>query len=261
MFMKKFFLFKIFLVLFLLCGLVIGAILAGLYLYAGISDIEGDGNVVERKIDLDNLKEINVSIPAQIELIESKQVDRIEISGEKNILEEIEISEGENLEIKRKVKLPFVFPQELKLNEEIKIKIYVDTLEKISLSNNAKLYFSDDSKALTSEKLRVNLSDETELTLRVSTKNLEIDLDDLAKIKIIGFTDNLDLSMSGRSSAELIDLESIKVKVNLSDESEASIFAKDELEAKLNDESVLRYEGDPTKLKIENNDNSEVTKL
>src|SRR5690606_32558246 len=129
-------------------------------------------------------------------------------------------------------------------NKPIEIKIYVDTFEKITLSDSTEAYLSEESKPLTAEKLEINLSGSSKLNFRMSTDKLDLKLSGSSELNLVGYTKELNADLSGSSNLTGTDLESEKVKIKMSGSSKAKIYVKEDLDAKLSGSSMLEYGGD-----------------
>ncbi|KAB8151544.1 hypothetical protein EZY14_017770 [Kordia sp. TARA_039_SRF] len=99
---------------------------------------------------------------------------------------------------------------------------------------------------LKGDEVFVNLDDDSKFVATVEVPNMELTADDDSEVEINGIIDRLKLRLKEDSLFDCFDLSVNHLDAHLSSDSEAKVTVNTSLKMKLNDDSELKYKGNPT---------------
>ncbi len=202
--------------------------------------VEGNGDIQTQRISINSkAKNFDIEVPADIKLVQSDS-SFIEISGDKNFIDLIEIKQGKTVDIGTK--------KCIRTNGNLKIIISNPVFEEISLDGSVNL---NTLTPIKSKKLYITTAGTCQMNIRVNTEKLIIKNLGASQIKITGKTKKLDLRLKGSALFVGDKLISQKVEADIGGAGNCSVYATDYLDAQIDGSAILKYFGNPRKVNTE----------
>lgn len=249
---------NIFRVLFVKISLFISLLL--LLLLAGCEDIlklvvTGDGNIKRQKREITSIEEVELTENFILEIFQSDELE-LYVDADENLLSYIETEiEDDKLIIQRKANYT------LSPRKQIKLKLYVDSLKSLSVSEGGSLIID----TFISDKLEINSYSSSYISSRCLKADEFIFYSDGSNSSSIkgcfnsvsvlqlgsgesvfsGVTDNLVLIQKGSGKLDSYDLETSKASVSLYGSGLVYCNSKDKLDVKISGIGRVYYIGNP----------------
>ncbi len=98
-----------------------------------------------------------------------------------------------------------------------------------------------------SEELRISLSGSGNIEAEVELKRLDLSISGSADAKISGKTQEQEITISGSGELKAVDLESEKAEIKISGSGNATVYVKEEIEARTSGSGKIKFKGNPSK--------------
>jgi hypothetical protein len=200
--------------------------------------IHGNGNVksVTRQADHFN----SVSVRSNINLhIKQDSAWSVRIEADENLLEFIETEVHSGL-------LEIKVAKSYELEPSRSINVYVTAPEFTGLTASGSSEIASDSKITASDKLDIDISGASNITLDLKSPRVEAELSGASKATLRGETKDFTLRGSGASEFMCFELMAENTDVDVSGASNGDVFASVKLKADASGASNVRYKGKPT---------------
>jgi hypothetical protein len=140
-----------------------------------------------------------------------------------------------------------------------KVKIFIVCPELTSLEVHGASEVKGES-AFVANDFKLTVSGASNITLSLSTKDLQASASGASSIRLNGRADKQRIDLSGASSFQGFDLESKNTEVEASGASSAKVQVSEELEAQVSGASGLRYKGTPRMRNMQSSGASSIKK-
>lgn len=199
--------------------------------------LTGDGQVKTEQRAVESVSELQVDLPAEVEVRQGER-EALSLQADENLLPEISsVVDGGRL------KLTTVRPSvELRPSKPIVVRLEIKQLSSISLAGSGKVRFA----RLSGEQLSLNCAGSGSiegggLTLAALTATLT----GSGSMRLDGAVPDMQLNVSGAGSFAGEQLRTEKATVNLVGSGSATVSVKQQLTANIAGSGNLRYLGDP----------------
>jgi len=196
--------------------------------------ITGNGEVAEKRINLQDFDRLRVSGAFTIEL---RQADRYEVVlvADRNLHEVIELSVHKGI-------LRVSTRESIRKAESLKLRISMPALEGLDFSGATELIGVGN---LSGDELYIETSGASEMKLQLAYDNLEIKSSGASEGHLTGRADRLLLQSSGASEWQAEELEVAEARVKMSGASNLRLWVRDNLEVDISGAGELLYRGQP----------------
>ena len=195
--------------------------------------VNASGHVITEKRSVTNFNAIELS--GGIDLyIHPNSSEKLEVKADDNIMDMI-ITEVNGGTLKIYTKASIRNP------ESMRVDVWVDDLESLSVSGGTDTYFEG---MLKTDHFKVVSSGASDVSIDIETKELILVASGSSDINLRGSADYLKATASGSSDLKAYDLAVKKCKLKASGSSDAYVFVSDELELSASGSSDVHYKGD-----------------
>lgn len=244
----------------------------------GNEKIDGEGPVITKEIEINQLKKIAISNAWDVHLIKSKNSKAV-ITSHQNIIDLTEITTDKNdLEISFEKQIGKVKQKQIDIYytnqlEYIRLSATAElqaentvTLDqlvlKVSSASKANLQLNADRLTLdvsssaytklsgTVEKSKLSASSGSTLKLRLTAKNIEASASSGSDIKLDGSTDSLEASASSGSDIDASGLVAKDVTARASSGASLKLDPQNKLDAKASSGGSIEYDTSPKNIKV-----------
>lgn len=203
------------------------------------SSIDGEGPATaEQEIATDLFAELRADCNCILTLIPSEN-PKVIIESHQNLIDNLKVDSKRNrLEISenKKVGKYALYNVNVYFNPE---------LNTVVLKGNTKMKVSGTLKAA---KMNFELKDNSSISdTYTDIEKFGIKLQNNSIAQIRGTAIALDADVSGKSNADLAELQSVDVNFKTADEAQLSVFPLKNLTGKASGNSIVKYKGDPNK--------------
>lgn len=196
--------------------------------------IEGDGNVIQKTIEVGEFTKIKLNGDANITLT-SDSTALFLIKGEKNIIDEYSVEvEGQTLKIGSK--------HCLRNHEQVSLQIPYKKLESVILNGSGSVFANEPVKT-SSLNLRINGSGDFELPAEV--KDLSGVINGSGDIVITGTAANADFSINGSGNIDTPGLTVEQCSVTVNGSGDCSVWVTGNLKVNIRGSGNVYYKGEP----------------
>ncbi len=196
--------------------------------------ISGKGPIIEQKFDLKSFDAISMSVPAEM-IITKSGSSNIQISGQENILENIELElVGQTLEIK--------FKYEVTKHEPIKIHLNVVDLNEISIAGSGSITSKD---SFIAEDFGLSIAGSGEISMNISASRIEGSIAGSGDMYINGKTNDLLVEIAGSGDFDSYDLVTDDANVNIAGSGDCNITVNHTLDVSSVGSGDVSYIGAP----------------
>lgn len=200
--------------------------------------ITGEGPMIEKELTLDQFSGIRNGYSCDVYITQG-QTQKVVLEGQQNILDNL------NLEVSGGV-LKIKYDKMVRRAETVKIYITMKTLTEASLSGSGSLVTTDRFQNLSN--LKVSVSGSGNMDLDVNARDIEIGISGSGDIALQGSAEDLDVTISGSGGVDARDLAASGCSVSISGSGNATVFARDEIDARVSGSGNIRYKGDVAKV-------------
>lgn len=198
----------------------------------------GSGKLVTETRDVADFTGIELSYPARVTVTQGESTS-VKVEAEDNIQPGLQTRvRNDKLEI-------FYDAQDgahVNPRKIVKITIVVKDLREVDFSSAGELSLD----GLQTDELNVSVSGAGSVELNdISTTSLNVSLSGAGSVSASGETDSFDLNISGFGSFDGKDLQSQTVTVELSGAGSATVWADEELDARVSGVGSVNYYGSP----------------
>ena len=206
-------------------------------------------NAQTKKVDSFNSIEVSGSISA--ELIQSNE-ERVEYKitkgDEKNL---VITNKGNSLIVKTKS------DWSNRSNTSARVKIYYKSIEDLEVSSGSTVSTDDRIKA---DKFDLEVSSGSTCTMALDADFLDLEVSSGSTLTLEGKCERADIEVSSGSSFRAPDFEVQKVDIEVSSGSTAQLEVTMTIDGDVSSGSTLRYSGNPSKVDVEKDISSSVSK-
>jgi predicted small secreted protein len=210
--------------------------------------VQGTGEVVTRQIDLNVMKGIVQSSVVPVE-IGFGMNQKVEITGHENLIALLETSVESDLW--------YIDFKENVCPDGMRIKVTLPVLEKISIEGSGNV---TGVTPFQSPKLVLWIQGSGDLSLEVSSEDIEVEVDGSGDVKLSGRTNELSVEIDGSGDVDASTLNAKEVKIDIDGSGDVKTQVADALEVDLNGSGSVYYKGDPPAIKMNKNGSGEVVK-
>lgn len=203
------------------------------------SGIEGEGvATAEHEMAVDIFQNLIVNCNCDLNLIPAENT-KVVVESHQNLIDNLNIkSKNKSLEITENTKVGkfSLYNVNVYFNPE---------LTKIELKNQTRMKISGTLKA---DEILIKLADNTMLDKSfVDIREMKIQQSGNSRSHFSGTVIDLIVETSDNANAELEELQAVSVNFKTYDNSMLSIYPMKEMNGRANDNSMVRYKGDPVK--------------
>ncbi|MFA7615584.1 MAG: DUF2807 domain-containing protein [Weeksellaceae bacterium] len=203
------------------------------------SSIDGEGPATaEHEVATDLFAELRADCNCILTLIPSEN-PKVIIESHQNLIDNLNVDSKRNrLEISenKRVDKYALYNVNVYFNPE---------LNTVVLKGNTKMKVSGTLKAV---KMNFELKDNSSISdTYTDIEKIGIKLKNSCIAQIRGTAISLDADVSGRSNADLAELQSVDVNFKTADEAQLSVFPLKNMTGTANGNSIVKYKGDPNK--------------
>jgi hypothetical protein len=202
-----------------------------------------------RKVN-DNFNAVESAGAFDVIIKEGNQDGNIQLEGESNILEKIEVK-VENGKLILKQKPGFNF----RSSRNVTITFNAQNLTSIGLSGSGSVTTEGVQK---SENLNIGLSGSGDMDIKSSTANLTAGISGSGNISLDGNTENLEIGISGSGDVHAYDLKSRNVEVGISGSGNSEVYADGSLNASIAGSGDVYYKGNPQNINAKSGGSGDV---
>jgi len=196
--------------------------------------IDGDGNVIQKTLDVPAFSKIKLNGDANISLTADTSALLV-IRGEKNILDEYRV------EVVNKT---LVIKSEhcLRSHEQVTLQIPYTELESVVINGSGSVYANETVKA-NSLDLKINGSGDFELPVEV--QDLSGTISGSGDITLKGSAVNQEYTINGSGNIETSGLSSGQCQVTVNGSGDCSVWVTGNLKVKVHGSGDVYYKGNP----------------
>jgi hypothetical protein len=196
--------------------------------------IEGDGNVIQKTIEVKEFTKIKLNGDADIALT-SDSAALFVIKGEKNILDEYRVEvEGQTLVIESK--------HCLRNHEQVTLQIPYKELESVTINGSGSVYANQIVKAQSLD-LKINGSGDFEIPVEV--QDITGVISGSGDIVLKGIAKNMNATINGSGNIETPELTTEQCSVTINGSGDCSVWATGNLKVNVRGSGSVYYKGNP----------------
>ena len=197
--------------------------------------IRGEGPVVERKVNLDNIKGLSLGGSARVFLTQGSGQE-VRIAGQENIIDNL------NLEVRSEIwhidnKRPVWH------SESLKIYITLETLRLIKVSGSGDVECVNHFPG--QKDLEIRISGSGKIGLDIDARDIDGNISGSGDLMLIGTADLLDINISGSGNVKAYDMKTRKADVRISGSGGMQLSVEDRLDANVSGSGSIIYDGNP----------------
>jgi hypothetical protein len=197
--------------------------------------IEGDGNVIQKTVEVGNFTKIKLNGDANITLT-SDSAALFLIKGEKNILDEYKVEvEGKTLVIASR--------HCLRNHEQVSLQIPYKQLESVIVNGSGSVYANEAVKSASLE-LKINGSGDFEVPLDV--QDLSGTISGSGDIVLTGTAKNADFTINGSGNIDTPELSTEQCSVTVNGSGDCTVWASGNLKVDIRGSGSVYYKGNPS---------------
>jgi len=216
-------------------------LLAGVFSFSN-SVHAGENDPFKKNITIKGINKIDITIACKMYLQQS-QSESLKIEADEDILEQLDVVQNDST---------LHIDSDCAHNDfkEWNVKIYVSLkeLKKLDISGAVKLKNKD---VLKGEKLSIKISGAADLDLNLDVNKLLADFSGAVNADLEGRADYVVMDMSGASRVDADDLITQAFYLDFSGFGKAEIHAEKVLKVDMSGMGVVKYSGNPQKIKTE----------
>lgn len=193
---------------------------------------------------------VGISVKSGIDVILTQGItEKIEIKGLKTFAEDVTVTKNDSGIVTFEMNKYTLKNWKWGKNESLKVFISFKNLNNIKITECATVLADS---VLSLENLNINIDDGSEIKLNLETKNLEVVVDNGSNIYLIGKATTFNLKGNNASNVKAFNLQSNNVVANISNGTDAQLFASESIKIKADNGSDVLYIGATAKKKFKN---------
>ncbi|SRR6056297_1658891 len=201
-----------------------------------------DENNFKKEIAIKGINKIDITIACKMYLKQS-QTESLRIEADEDIFEKLEIEQKDST---------LYIESDCRTNDfddwDVEIYVSIKELKKLDIGGAVKLKNKD---VLKGEKLNIKISGAADLDLNLDVNKLLADFSGAVNADLKGKADYVVMDMSGASKVDADDLISQAFYLDFSGFGKAEIHAEKVLKVDMSGMGVVKYSGNPKKIKTE----------
>lgn len=232
------------------------SLLAFLFVVSSCTFISGQGQIIDKQIDVGQFSSIEVHGSFEVELNQAA-VQNVVAHGHENIIEKLNAEVSDNV-------LHLSLESGNYMDYELAIKVDVPTIENIVLSGSGDINIGtfvglenvkidlDGSGDIRSKgpmevahQATISLEGSGDIDLKLKAQNTIADLDGSGNIDLEGKTADLTVSLDGSGDIKTYKLMALNCKASIGGSGDVKVFASEKLDASIDGSGDIRYKGDP----------------
>jgi predicted small secreted protein len=203
---------------------------------AACNTVSGSGNVVTRQIEATSFSRLEVSYAFGVRVTIGSP-ERVMVRVDDNLLDSLDVGvSGHTLHIGLE-------PDTIVTDATLEADVTVSALTGLEVSGASKVTLADPIRAHT---LTLTVSGASQLTGAIEIDEGNLEVSGASKASLSGSGDALEVTESGASNLEALELTIRALMIEVSGASHAEITVTDSLSASASGASALRYAGSPT---------------
>lgn len=211
--------------------------------------IKGEGAVVRKKIKLESLEGISLSISCNVYLTQGDH-QSVEVEGQENIIQNISRKvENGNWKIR--------FEESVRGYEKLNIYITLPHLKQVGVSGSGDVV---GKSKFSTEDVHLAISGSGDIRLELVAKDVQATISGSGDIGLSGKCGNLGITMSGSGGVSAGNLLARNVKVTISGSGDVDVHAEESLNATVSGSGDIRYGGNPPNVKSRISGSGDVSK-
>ncbi|MEL7436033.1 MAG: head GIN domain-containing protein [Chloroflexota bacterium] len=210
--------------------------LSVLFITAGCTTVQGDGNVITQSYEVSDFTSVDVGGVGEL-VITIGEPASLEITTDTNLHEYIEVTVEDNT-------LDIGFENGVVISNptELTYAVTVPSLESVSMSGSAS--FSMDE--FTAESFTLSVSGAADVEMDdLDLESFTLDISGSADVTLDGTAGEMDLEVSGAADLDATDLEVSTATIDISGSSDVNLTVTESLTGEVSGAADLTYEGNP----------------
>ncbi len=219
----------------------------------GWNCIEGEGEVVEKTLELNDIDELDLSITATLRYTQEKstKTSKIVVRCEENLIDLIQFNvDGRELEITSEKCLDG--------QEEIRIELVTSGLSRVELDGSGTVMTTN---TLKTENLELEIDGSGDLMFDVDAEDLSTEIDGSGDAQLRGKVDEHDIRINGSGDLKAEELKTSETDLKINGSGDCSIWAEERLNIRINGSGDVNYKGQPSDMTQKVNGSGEVRTL
>jgi len=199
--------------------------------------VEGEGEVVEEKIQLDAFSEVELSGSSILYLTQG-DVQSVSIKAPKNIIELLN-REVKNGEWNAK------FSKCIKTKETVVIYVTIPNIKEVEVAGSGTIIGKELIKA---EELKIEIAGSGEIKLDVNAKTIDSEINGSGDVKLSGECSSHQIEINGSGDVSTYDLNCDDVEVEINGSGDVMVTANQSIDVEINGSGDVSYKGNPEKV-------------
>jgi len=197
--------------------------------------ITGKGPVIERKVELGEIKGLSITNSTDVILTQGANRE-VRLSGQENILNNLDLTkEGSTLVIKSKLSV--------QKSEPVKIYITLPTIETISITGSGDVttthHFSDINE------LNIKISGSGDINADLDAKTVQASVSGSGDVQLTGSADLMKYVISGSGDLKADRFKVRDAQIAISGSGDANVTVSGTLKGTVSGSGDISYSGDP----------------
>lgn len=196
--------------------------------------LKGEGPVISQTRDLNHATEIELSIPANVSLIESDSFSCV-VGAQQNILEIIKTkSDGEEFTIES--------DRNFNIEKPVEIVIFMPKISSLTVNGSGVI---NGINSLHDKELNLEVNGSGTIKLNGKIINIKSEINGSGEIYLNGRSDQQKVEINGSGEFHGSGFESAQAKILITGSGDAEVYATEDLEAEITGSGNIRYKGNP----------------
>lgn len=198
--------------------------------------IEGSGHIVKQERQLKNFRQVQINLPAKVELRQGEQ-EAVILETDDNIAAQLEtLVEGDALVIRMRDK------DALPKTRQLKLTILLKNLDELVLDSSG----SVSSEAIRSRDLKLRVGGSGEVVFKdLQADSLKVSIGGSGQFSARGSVDQLAAAIGGSGRINLRHLGARDVRINIGGSGQVTTWASENLTVNIGGSGQVDYYGDP----------------
>jgi hypothetical protein len=196
--------------------------------------VAGNGNVTEKNREVESFNGISASGMFQIHFIQSDNIS-LKVVADDNLHELIETYVNDRV-------LSVRTTESIRNAKKLELYISAPSLSFLDLSGAVSV---DNKGEISGERLMIQTSGAAEINLNVRVEEIEIGCSGATEVDLRGRADKVEINASGATEIKMIELEALRMSLDLSGASEVKVNVTKELRVSASGASEIVYRGNP----------------
>lgn len=205
-----------------------------IFFYSCKRTIKGEGVITTETRDVNNATEIELSIPANVTIIEADSFSCV-IGAQKNILETIKTkTDGDELTIES--------DKNFNIEKPVQIVISLPEINALTVNGSGEV---SGLNSLHDKQLELELNGSGKINLNGKIIDIKSTINGSGEIYLKGKCDQQKISINGSGDLHGYDFESANTRIEINGSGDADVNVTDELKATITGSGNIRYKGNP----------------